>query len=139
MLENDNNNIFLIGPMGSGKTSVGAIVAKILAKEFHDTDQEIEAGTGVDISYVFDVEGEMGFRKREEKLVTAITQKKNIVLATGGGAIESEKKSTLFGEQWFCGLFGNKPRGSSLESETKREKTFIAKRGPKEEAPRVNA
>ncbi|NWJ90531.1 hypothetical protein HX856_04810, partial [Marine Group I thaumarchaeote] len=44
MLENDNNNIFLIGPMGSGKTSVGAIVAKILAKEFHDTDQEIEAG-----------------------------------------------------------------------------------------------
>jgi len=91
MLENNNNNIFLIGPMGSGKTSVGAIVAKILAKEFHDTDQEIEASTGVDISYVFDVEGEMGFRKREEKLVTAITQKKNIVLATGGGAIESKK------------------------------------------------
>lgn len=101
MLENDNNNIFLIGPMGSGKTSVGAIVAKILAKEFHDTDQEIEAGTGVDISYVFDVEGEMGFRKREEKLVTAITQKKNIVLATGGGAIESEKNRRCLASNGF--------------------------------------
>lgn len=101
MLENDNNNIFLIGPMGSGKTSVGAIIAKILAKEFHDTDQEIEAGTGVDISYVFDVEGEMGFRKREEKLVTAITQKKNIVLATGGGAIESEKNRRCLASNGF--------------------------------------
>ena len=64
-----NSNIFLIGPMGSGKTSVGKIIAKALAKEFHDTDQEIEANTGVDISYIFDVEGETGFRKREEKLV----------------------------------------------------------------------
>ena len=76
--------------MGSGKSSVGKIVAKTLAKEFHDTDQEIEASTGVDISYIFDVEGEAGFRKREEKLVAVITQKKNIVLATGGGVIESE-------------------------------------------------
>ena len=101
MLENDSNNIFLIGPMGSGKTSVGAIIAKILAKEFHDTDQEIEAGTGVDISYVFDVEGEMGFRKREEKLVTAITQKKNIVLATGGGAIESKKNRRCLASNGF--------------------------------------
>ncbi len=58
MLEN-NKNIFLIGPMGSGKTSVGVIIAKALAKEFLDTDHEIEASTGVDISYVFDVEGEI--------------------------------------------------------------------------------
>ena len=89
MLEN-NRNIFLIGPMGSGKTTVGKIIAKDLAKEFHDTDHKIEASTGVDISYVFDVEGEAGFREREEKMVAIITQKKNIVLATGGGAIESE-------------------------------------------------
>ena len=89
MLEN-NKNIFLIGPMGSGKTTVGMIVAKELAKEFHDTDQEIEASTGVDISYIFDVEGEKGFRKREEKILAVITKKKNIVIATGGGAIESE-------------------------------------------------
>ena len=88
MLEN-NKNIFLIGPMGSGKTTVGMIVAKELAKEFHDTDQEIEASTGVDISYIFDVEGEKGFRTREEKILAGITQKKNIVIATGGGAIES--------------------------------------------------
>ena len=89
MLEN-NKNIFLIGPMGSGKTTVGMIIAKELAKEFHDTDQEIEASTGVDISYIFDVEGEKGFRKREEKILAVITKKKNIVIATGGGAIESE-------------------------------------------------
>ena len=66
--------------MGSGKTSVGAIIAKALAKEFLDTDHEIEASTGVDISYVFDVEGEKGFRKREEKLVASITQKKKKIL-----------------------------------------------------------
>ena len=97
----ENSNIFLIGPMGSGKTSVGKIVAKALAKEFHDTDQEIEANTGVDISYVFDVEGETGFRKREEKLVAIITQKKNIVLATGGGAIESENNRRCLANNGF--------------------------------------
>ena len=97
----ENSNIFLIGPMGSGKTSVGKIIAKTLAKEFHDTDQEIEANTGVDISYVFDVEGEAGFRKREEKLVEIITQKKNIVLATGGGAIESENNRRCLANNGF--------------------------------------
>ena len=101
MLENNNKNIFLIGPMGSGKTSVGVIIAKALAKEFLDTDHEIEASTGVDISYVFDVEGERGFRKREEKLVASITQKKNIVLATGGGAIESENNRRCLANNGF--------------------------------------
>jgi shikimate kinase len=100
MLEN-NINIFLIGPMGSGKTSIGVIIAKTLAKEFVDTDQEIEASTGVDISYIFDVEGESGFRKREEKLVASITQKKNIVLATGGGAIESENNRRYLASNGF--------------------------------------
>ena len=100
MLEN-NKNIFLIGPMGSGKTTVGMIVAKELAKEFHDTDQEIEASTGVDISYIFDVEGEKGFRKREEKILAGITQKKNIVIATGGGAIESENNRRCLTKNGF--------------------------------------
>ena len=97
----ENSNIFLIGPMGSGKTSVGKIVAKALTKEFHDTDQEIEENTGVDISHIFDVEGETGFRKREEKLVAVITQKKNIVLATGGGAIESENNRRYLANNGF--------------------------------------
>ena len=87
--------------MGSGKTSVGAIIAKTLSKGFVDTDQEIEASTGVDISYIFDVEGESGFRKREEKLVASITQKKNIVLATGGGAIESENNRRYLASNGF--------------------------------------
>ena len=97
----NNINIFLIGPMGSGKTSIGALIAKALAKEFVDTDQEIEASTGVDISYIFDVEGESGFRKREEALVASMTQKKNIVLATGGGAIESEKNRRCLASNGF--------------------------------------
>ena len=74
--------------MGSGKTSVGALVANLLSKTFLDTDSEIESITGVDITYIFDVEGEAGFRKREERVVKAATQRLNIVLATGRGALE---------------------------------------------------
>ena len=62
VINNKNNNIFLIGPMGSGKTSVGNLIANMLSKKFLDTDSEIESITGVDITYIFDIEGEAGFR-----------------------------------------------------------------------------
>ena len=83
----NKSNIFLIGPMGAGKTTVGKRLADARGMEFIDSDQEIEARTGVDIAYIFEKEGEAGFRKRERGVIAELTGRQNIVLATGGGAI----------------------------------------------------
>ncbi len=80
-------NLFLIGPMGAGKSTIGKQLAKELKLEFYDADQEIEARTGADIAWIFDVEGEEGFRKREAAVIDELSQLQGIVLATGGGAI----------------------------------------------------
>lgn len=82
-----SRNIFLIGPMGSGKTAVGRQLARQLKLEFIDSDAEIEHRTGVDIPYIFEKEGEDGFREREREVIDSLTQLTNIVIATGGGAI----------------------------------------------------
>lgn len=81
------NNIYLIGPMGAGKSSVGKHLAKLTKKQFFDSDAEIEKRTGVAISWIFEVEQEAGFRKREEKVIDELTQMDNVVLSTGGGCI----------------------------------------------------
>ena len=80
-------NVILVGPMGAGKTRVGQILARRLCLPFYDTDQSIEERTGVDIPFIFDKEGEWGFRKREKEIVEELTQKKGIVLSTGGGTV----------------------------------------------------
>ena len=80
-------SLFLTGPMGSGKSTIGRQLAKQLGMEFHDSDQEIERRTGVDIPLIFEIEGEEGFRKRERVVIDELTQQPGIVLATGGGAI----------------------------------------------------
>lgn len=80
-------NLFLIGPMGSGKTAVGRQLARVMERPFYDSDAEIERRTGVDIPYIFEREGEMGFRQREREAIECLTQIEGIVLATGGGAI----------------------------------------------------
>ncbi len=83
------NNIFLIGLMGVGKTSVGRQLARLLRYPFFDADKELEARTGVSIPWIFDQEGEAGFRKREQLIIDELTQLKGVVLATGGGAVLS--------------------------------------------------
>jgi shikimate kinase len=80
-------SIFLIGPMGSGKSAVGKVLARLRGLRFVDSDAEIERRTGVDISYIFEKEGEPGFRLREREVIDDLTQLPGIVLATGGGAI----------------------------------------------------
>ncbi|MES0874844.1 shikimate kinase AroK [Sinimarinibacterium thermocellulolyticum] len=80
-------NIFLIGPMGAGKTTVGRRLAETRHMRFVDSDQEIERRCGVDIPYIFEKEGEAGFRRREAQAIAELTADSNIVLATGGGAI----------------------------------------------------
>ncbi len=77
--------------MGAGKSTIGRHLAQMLHLEFHDSDQEIESRTGADIAWVFDVEGEEGFRNRETQVVADLTEKQGIVLATGGGSIQSKE------------------------------------------------
>lgn len=77
--------------MGAGKSTIGRHLAQMLHLEFHDSDQEIESRTGADIAWVFDVEGEEGFRVRETQVVADLTEKQGIVLATGGGSIQSKE------------------------------------------------
>jgi len=90
------DNIFFVGLMGAGKTTVGKVFAKALNKTFYDTDQEIERRTGVRIPLIFELEGEAGFRKREFAIIEELSHLTNIVLATGGGAVLlSENRSNL--------------------------------------------
>ena len=80
-------NIFLVGLMGAGKTTVGKLLAKSLDKSFYDSDHEIERRTGVNIPLIFELEGEVGFRKREAQAIAELANLHGIVLATGGGAV----------------------------------------------------
>ena len=80
-------SLFLTGPMGAGKSTIGRQLSKRLSKDFHDSDHEIEARTGVDIPLIFELEGEAGFRKREQAIIEELTRIPEIILATGGGAI----------------------------------------------------
>jgi len=81
------SRVFLIGPMGAGKSTIGRHLAGRLRLSFVDSDTEIEERTGADIAWIFDVEGEEGFRNREESVIAELTQRDGIVLATGGGAV----------------------------------------------------
>lgn len=80
-------SIFLIGPMGAGKSAIGRALARRLKYEFHDTDAEVQRRTGVDIAYIFERENEAGFRARERQVVAELVMRPGIVLATGGGLI----------------------------------------------------
>jgi shikimate kinase len=80
-------NVFLIGPMGSGKSAVGRQLARRLGLQFVDSDDEIKARTGVDIAYIFEREGEAGFRAREAEIIDDLTGRDGLVVATGGGVI----------------------------------------------------
>ena len=94
-MPNNTNNILLIGPMGSGKTSVARLLANNLDKKFLDTDEEIMKKTGVDITYIFDMEGEEGFRKREYLALKECLTDNNTVLSTGGGIVLSKENRNL--------------------------------------------
>lgn len=80
-------NVFLIGPMGSGKSAVGRHLARLMRFSFHDSDADIEARTGVDIAFIFEKEGEARFRQREQESIERLTALDRVVVATGGGAV----------------------------------------------------
>ena len=83
--------IVLVGPMGAGKTTIGKLLATELAYEFIDSDKEIERRTGADIPWIFDVEGEQGFRNREVAVISDLSTQTEVVLATGGGALNRQE------------------------------------------------
>lgn len=93
------SNIILIGPMGSGKTTIGRQLAKQLHRDFFDSDHEIENKTGANIPLIFELEGEEGFRKRETAMLDCLTLKNNIVLATGGGAILADQNREMLSQR----------------------------------------
>jgi shikimate kinase len=85
------NNIYFIGLMGAGKTTIGRLLAKQMGREFYDSDHEIERKTGVKIPLIFELEGESGFRKRETTAIDELSQLDNVIVATGGGAVLLEE------------------------------------------------
>ena len=95
------NNLFLIGPMGAGKSAVGRQLARMLHLDFADSDDEIESRTGVDIPFIFEKEGEEGFRRREARVIDDLSQLEGIVLATGGGAVISAENRNHLGARGF--------------------------------------
>lgn len=90
-----SGNLILVGMMGSGKTTIGRVLASHLGKQFVDSDEEIQNRTGVKISHIFDIEGEAGFRQRETAVIRHLTERDNTVLATGGGAVLIEENRTM--------------------------------------------
>ena len=98
-------SIFLIGPMGSGKTAVGRALSRMLCLPFWDSDHEIERRCGADIPLIFEREGEAGFRRRERDVIAELTQKNRIVLSTGGGAVMDEGNRQLLASRgWVAYL-----------------------------------
>jgi len=96
-----HRNIILIGPMGSGKSTIGNIIARRLHREFQDSDHFIEQRTGVDIARIFDVEGEQGFRDRESNALNELLRANDRVIATGGGSILREENRQLLKQKGY--------------------------------------
>ncbi len=91
--------VILVGPMGAGKTTIGKMLSKALKFEFYDSDREIVSKSGADIPWIFDVEGEDGFRLRETHMIELLCEKDHIVLATGGGAVMKEENRRALGQK----------------------------------------
>ena len=106
--------------MGAGKTTIGRQLASELKKDFFDSDQEIEARTGADIAWIFDIEGEDGFRQREAKVIEDLTNRQSIVLASGGGAVlDDDSRKYLAGRGYVVYLNASVDQ---QEARTKRDK-----------------
>lgn len=103
-------NIILVGMMGAGKTTVGRLLAAQLGSRFIDTDQEIEARTGVSIPTIFEIEGEAGFRNREAKVVDDLTREAGLVMATGGGVVLDPRNRKNLAERGFVVYLHALPR-----------------------------
>jgi len=131
-------NIFIVGPMGSGKSTVGKIISDELFFNFFDTDEEIETRTGASIDWIFDLEGEEGFRKRESEILNEMVDKNSIVLSTGGGIILSESNRELLSSRGTV-FYLSTPISVQVERTAKDKDRPLLKNGdPKEILSRLH-
>ena len=115
------DNVFLIGLMGAGKSTVGRILARRLGKHFVDTDHEIEKRNGVTIPVIFEIEGEEGFRRREQELLADLAQEKDLVLSTGGGIVLKPENREVLRNHGFVVYLNARPE--LLAERTKHDRT----------------
>ena len=125
-------NIFIVGPMGSGKSTVGKIISDELFLNFFDTDDEIESRTGASIDWIFDLEGEEGFRKRESSILEEMVKQNSIVLSTGGGIILSDSNREMLSSRGTV-FYLSTPISVQIERTSKDKDRPLLKNGdPKE-------
>jgi len=117
----DSRNIFLVGLMGAGKTTVARQLARRLGKTFYDTDHEIERRTGVRVQVIFEIEGEPGFRAREAQMVDSLTALQDVVLGTGGGVVLMPENRALLASRGFVIYLRAQPR--DLYQRTRHDKS----------------
>ena len=125
-------NIFIVGPMGSGKSTVGKIISDELFLNFFDTDDEIESRTGASIDWIFDLEGEEGFRKRESSILEEMVEQNSIVLSTGGGIILSDSNRELLSSRGTV-FYLSTPISVQIERTSKDKDRPLLKNGDPEE------
>lgn len=119
-------NLFLVGPMGAGKSAVGRQLARLLHMTFVDSDDEIESRTGVDIAFIFEKEGEEGFRKREAKVIDELSARDGIVLATGGGAVINPANRNFLGARGFVVYLATSVDQQFARTQKGRERPMLA-------------
>jgi shikimate kinase len=117
----DSRNIFLVGLMGAGKTTVARQLARRLGKTFYDTDHEIERRTGVRVQVIFEIEGEPGFRAREAQMLDSLTSLEDVVLGTGGGVVLKPENRALLASRGFVIYLRAQPR--DLYQRTRHDKS----------------
>lgn len=125
------SRVFLVGPMGAGKTTVGRHLATSLGFDFLDSDHEVEARTGADIPWIFEVEGEAGFRRREAQAIDDLTRRERIVLATGGGAVLSPENRAVLRERGFVVYLSASLRQLLARTARDRNRPLLRKGDPK--------
>jgi shikimate kinase len=124
-------NVFLIGPMGAGKSAVGRHLARSLQLAFVDSDEEIESRTGVDIPFIFEKEGEAGFRLREKKVIDDLSRMDGIVLATGGGAVLDAESRTALGSRGYVVYLKTGIEQQLSRTRRGRERPLLANEDPR--------
>lgn len=123
-------NIFLVGLMGAGKTTVGRSLARRLGKTFIDADHELEARTGVSIPTIFEIEGEEVFRQREAQVIADLTLADDVVLATGGGAVMREDNRNVLSTRGFVVYLRAQPRDLWLRTRNDQNRPLLRTANP---------
>jgi shikimate kinase len=133
------HNVFLVGAMGSGKTSVGRQLARELGMDFIDSDEEIEKCTGVDIRFIFEKEGESLFREREKAIISNLTQMENLVLATGGGSILDAKNRRLLNTNGIVVYLETSVKQQLLRTQKSKTRPLLVGKNPEAVLTRLMA